>query len=442
MRPRVLLLYPGEFHSPTWGRFLELKPHLVYVHSFLKRFLDVRVLDLENEFSRPDGPEALEAFKARALERVLAEDADYLAISCWSSLNYLPTRYFAEEVKRSRPQTRVIVGGFHPTFVPEDFAYPGHPFDHVIGGEISNILPVFPGAPPGPGATHEIEPDFRSYPYFAAQRTVGVYLGSGCPFRCSFCMEYKRRWSVLPVDRALGLIAAVQEQVSPRYIVFFDACFGLDPGWRREFLTRLAERNPDNHFWLETRVDLIEEKDLELLARLKVKLDFGVDSFSETMLRIMRKTGDPSSYLEKFVALSRKCSEHGILHDVFLIFNHPGETRETYEQFKSFMSSRVVEELRGGCLRVLFQRFALFPGSQVFNHLPEYEQAYGFSIQDPKWWLRSENHFLASRAITPSRDRDGRPYSVPLKEISGLVKGFNRESREKELWQRLRAFDL
>jgi len=139
-KEKILLLYPGEFYSQGWGRFIRLKPHMVYIYSYLKQFFDVIVVDLENEFSRPETPEELSAFKANSLERILGFEVDMVAISCWSSLNYLSSVYFADKIKQHHPGTPIVVGGYHPTFMPQDFEFPGSPFDHVVTGEIQNIF--------------------------------------------------------------------------------------------------------------------------------------------------------------------------------------------------------------------------------------------------------------------------------------------------------------
>ena len=191
MREKLLLLYPGDFYSMNWGRFIELKPHMIYIYSFLKEFFDVSVVYLENELSRPTSNSELDRFKQDALKKILCIDADYVAISCWSSLNYLASKYFAEKIKEKRPDTIIIVGGYHPTFVPEDFEYNQSPFDYIVKGEIQNILTVFDKLEFNENTIHDIIPDFISYPYFNHQKTIGIFLGLGCPFKCSFCMEYK-----------------------------------------------------------------------------------------------------------------------------------------------------------------------------------------------------------------------------------------------------------
>jgi len=442
MKKKLLLLYPGEFYSMSWGRFIELKPHMVYVYSFLKDFFDVTVIDLENEFSRPKTDKERRLFKKNALKRVLSIDADFIAISCWSSLNYLSSKYFATKIKDEKPHVKIIVGGYHPTFLPQDFEYKNSPFDYVIKGEIHNLFKILHHEKYSKTETMEIEPDFLSYPYYTTQKTVGIFLGTGCPFKCSFCMEYKKKWSGYPVGKAIDLISKIEREISPKYIAIFDACFGVDKNWRKELLSELVRKNIQCYFWLETRVDLIDEEDLELMARLNFKMDFGIDSFSKTMLSIMNKTNNPDSYLKKFIAISKKCNEFKILHDVFLIFNHPGESKKTYEEHRKFFEDQVVTELKGGYLRIMYQRYSFFPGSYVFNHADDYQNKYGFNIFYPQWWKEEEDHFIISRSVTPSIDEKGNPFFVPLKEVKKGVKNFNIMSREKNLWEKLHSFTL
>jgi len=442
MKKKLLLLYPGEFYSINWGRFIELKPHMVYVYSFLKDFFDVTVIDLENEFSRPKTDKERRLFKKNALKRILSIDADYVAISCWSSLNYLSSKYFATKIKDEKPHIKIIVGGYHPTFLPEDFEYKNSPFDYVMKGEIHNLFKILHHEKYSKTETMEIEPDFLSYPYYTTQKTVGIFLGTGCPFKCSFCMEYKKKWSGYPVGKAIDLISKIEKEISPNYIAIFDACFGVDKNWRKELLSELVRKNIQCYFWLETRVDLIDEEDLELMARLNFKIDFGIDSFSKTMLSIMNKTNNPDSYLKKFIAISKKCNEFKILHDVFLIFNHPGESKKTYEEHRKFFEDQVVTELKGGYLRIMYQRYSFFPGSYVFNHADDYQNKYGFNIFYPQWWKEEEDHFIISRSVTPSIDEKGNPFFVPLKEVKKEIKSFNIMSREKNLWEKLHSFNL
>lgn len=434
-----LLLHPGDPWAGAWGRRLELKPHMVYLYSLLREHFEVSVLDLDTELERPTNAAEHERFRVATVERVLAFETDILGISCWSSLSYLSARHIAEEVRRRRPSTRIVVGGYHPTLVPEDFTEPGSPFDHVVRGEVGSLLAAL-GRMAGARDTLAVRPDYRAYPYFRSHQAAGVYLSLGCPYSCSFCMEYARTWRPLPVDDAVALVTDLARRDGFEYVMLFDACFGLDRRWRRAFLSGLVEAAVPCWLWLETRVDLLDDEDLDLLARLRVKVDLGVDSFSPAMLEIMGKTRDPEAYLGRFLQISERCNALGILHDAFLIFNHPGETAATLAQTMDFIRRRVEPSLVGGHLRLRGQSFAIFPGSHVAEHLEEYRRTYGTRVLVPDWWRRQGDHAALARYVIPSLDADQRPFTADLAPVEETLSAFNARSRDADTWKRLAAF--
>ncbi len=440
-KKRMLLLYPGEFYSPTWGRSIKIKPHMVYVYSFLKKLFNPYVIDLENEFSRPRNNTELKLFKRRALKMILSIATDYVGISCWSSLNYLSAKYFAEAIKEKNPNVKIIVGGYHPTFVPQDFRYKNSPFDYVIRGEIHNISRVLNirGSIEG---INRIKPDFLAYPYFNNQKSIGIFLSTGCPFNCRYCMEYRKKWSAYDANDAVNLIAGLDEELSPNYIQIYDACFGINRKWRKKFLLGLVQNKVNCYLWVQTRPDLIDLEDLELISKLKFKLDFGIDSFSKTMLRIMDKTPNPDFYLRKFILLSRKCSELKIMHDAYLIFNHPGESKKTYREYREFFEKEIIKKLKGGYLRIRHQNFFFFPGSYVFNHINYFVTKYSTTVLSPHWWREEYNHRELASAVMPSRDKRGNFFFVSRQEVGELIDNFNKTSLENDLWQKLFNFNF
>jgi len=429
---RLLLLYPGVLFAPSWGSAAEENTHLVYCHAFLRRFFEeVTVLDLEAECGRPRNEQERRRFLDGALGRILSLEPDLVAVSCWSSLNYLSARRLAEGIRRERPLTRILVGGYHPTFRKEDFRYPGSPFDYVAAGEIERAAPFLgidlpTKAAVGPWAA---KPDFASYPYARRGGPVGVFLSTGCPYRCAYCMEYRRRWTPVPVPEALRTLAEIEQGLSPRAIMILDACFGRDPTWRKDFLKGLVEQGHRCGFWIQTRSDLLDDDDLEQLARVAVRIDLGVESFSPTMLRIMRKTPNPTRYLERFVSLSRKCSALGIEHDAYLIFNHPGESEKTVREHERFMERRVLPELAGGTLTIRSGTFSLFPGSAVYDSLPLLADRFGTTAEHPEWWKEEGDHLALSRSVIPSRDNRGRPFVLSPRRIAGPIAELNRSFR-------------
>lgn len=428
-KEKFLLVYPGVLHSAGWGDAREENTHLLYVYSFLKDHFDVVVLDLEAELGRPLDETQREAFKRSAFRRILSFDGPYVGFSCWSSLNYLASRVLAERLKEARPDTILLAGGYHPTFVEEDFRYPGSPFDAVVRGDVKNTLAALGAGSSTTAGELTVRPDFRSYPFSGPRQQVGVFLSTGCPFSCTYCMEYRRSWQSVSVPEAMEVIGEIEEVLRPRGIMILDACFGLDKGWRKAFLSELAEKPHGCGFWLQTRVDLIDAEDLELLSRLNAKIDLGVDSLSRTMLSIMKKTTDAEGYLERFVEISRQCSRRGIEHDAYLVFNHPGESEETLQESEAFFRTRVFPELRGGTLWMRSGTFSLYPGSFVFRHLEAFRAKYGTTVECAAWWREERDQLALSRSVLPSRDGQGRPFRVTPERIRGPIADFNRASR-------------
>ncbi len=181
----MLLVYPGALHAPGWGSPGGTNTHMVYVYSFLREYFDVAVVDLELEFGRPrDDPER-RRFLELSLNRILSYDLDCVAISCWSSLNCLASKALAETIKERNPGIKIIVGGYHPTLVGEDFEYENAPFDFVVRGDVGSVLEALARRAREPGNPGPWAPDFLSYPYSRPRGEVGVFLSTGCAFRCT-----------------------------------------------------------------------------------------------------------------------------------------------------------------------------------------------------------------------------------------------------------------
>jgi Radical SAM superfamily len=240
-------------------------------------------------------------------------------------------------------------------------------------------------------------------------------------------MEYRRKRESCIVLEAVETVLEIQETLQPRGIMILDACFGLDRDWRRAVLSELAERQLRCGFWIQTRIDLIDEEDLALLAKLNVKIDLGVDSFSRTMLEIMRKTADADAYLEKFLDLSRNCSRWGIEHDAYLIFNHPGESEETIEEHETFLRRQVFPELRGGMLWLRSGAFSRAVSYSTISMRSGRGTDHPLRVRPGGW--RKRDQLTLSRSVIPSRDEGGTPFCVEPKRIGNLIGDFSRFSR-------------
>lgn len=416
---RVLLIYPPQLYAPTWGRVNVAKPHLVGLFSFLRqKGMQAEVLDLENELGRPATCAQAGQFRKKAQGLISRRRFDIAAISCYTSLNYLGSIEVALACRQAHSSSIIVVGGYHPSALPGDFIYKDSPFDFIVQGEGEMALldlcrgryirrgwpRCIRGRPLG--LTRGFSLDWQAYPYADPERFSHLYLSRGCPFNCAFCTEPGKglsAWRSLSVYRALEEIERLIAIRDPRKIGICDACFGLRPDWRRGFILGLAKKKIDRLFGAEMRVDLLEKSDIDLFGRLNFMLILGLESCSQRMLGIMRKTVSPRRYLERCRLAVDYLDKKGIPYKLFLIFNHPGETPKTYRETLGFLSSLYGKKKKVSGY-VVAQNYAFFPGSRIHTDLRYYEARYGTFVRDKAWWKKPVDHNILARDIAPSSE--------------------------------------
>lgn len=399
-QPRVLLLHPGSLYGGDWPGIVTLKGALVGLYSYLRAHdVEVAVVDLQVEMGNPP-PDGVQTFVERGMESILRHEFNVLGISCWSSLEYLAAVEFAERVRAARPDCLVVVGGYHPSAVPGDFTFAGSPFDIVITGEgeVALLELVRAAGSGGRAQTRLIEGtplplerpffDLDGYPYLTARPfAVGVYLSRGCPYRCTFCMEVgkgRAAWRHHSVEDALELVRRARSY-NPQSIVFHDACFAYLDSWRREFLRGLVDMGIDVPLWAELRADRLLPEDLEVIAELDFYLTFGVETMSPRMATIMHKAADGEKYVREVGATLEEVNRRRILAKAYLIFNHPGETRETAEETVGYFERFVADHDTLTLIANMWE-FRLYPGTDTAVRRTYYQETYGTDFPHPEWW--------------------------------------------------------
>ncbi len=440
--PSILVAYPSAFLLPSPIDVVEVKTPQLLLASYLAQFFPVRYADFELSIGRPNSPVQVRRFE-RLVRAYLAEHpADVLALSCWSSVSYHASLSVARIFRELYPDRLIVVGGYHPSARPAEFLAPDSPFDYVVRGEGEVALRELAGRFPADGrprmATLVDAPRFPGEalvpcdwslvdPLVAAHLPGGVgnvylYLSRGCPHRCSFCMESLKdqSWRALSPEDSVREVRAVIDRFRPRAVAIADACFGLRPAWRKAFLRGLAAAPPPCWVILETRPEYLDEEDIESLAALKVEVQFGIESCSPRILRLMRKSSRPERFLERFRATSARMSRHRVLHRANLIFNHPGETRATVRETFAFLDSMLTPD--HAYLIWAGHGYMHFPGCEVDRERGRYERDFGTRFARPEWWQADLVRFEDAQAVEPSSDLVG--------EDTGLWERMMRERDE------------
>jgi len=420
----ILAVYPSCFYFPVDMERVEIKTSLLWLASYLHQFHNVTYADFEVEIGRPNTTVQINRFQRLVRQFLEQQDFDILAISCWTSLSYQASMAVARICRELYPRKIIVVGGYHPSARPHEFITEEKLFDYVITREGELALKEIAdhvrraGRPAetqivvGPtvsldqfiGYDWGMIDDFFHRNFPGGINNFYMYLSRGCPFGCSFCMEpaKARSWRAFTPEDALRHVTETAERFNLYCVAVSDACFGMRPGWRKEFIRRLVDCKPN--FWVvfETRPEYLDPDDIKLLAGLKVEIQFGLESGSPEMLRIMKKTRQPEKFLRQFSETSHLLSEHKILHRANLIFNHPGETRKTLDETFAYIDREL--ELTDSYLMWAVHGFMHFPGCDIDLNRPYYEETFGSRFICGDWWKENQDQYENCMRFVPSRD--------------------------------------
>lgn len=452
MAKKVLLIHPSAHWSNT-----NFPMGLFYLGSFLKsRALidDLEILNLPTQVGMPLTDKGLDEYIERTKQLLESKDFDYVGISCWTSNLFQSSILMAKVIKEINKNAIIAVGGYHPSVRPSDFQYKESPFDYIIVGEgelpfkeyvLEGNLQNTPRIIKSEQSINldvfeDLDFDLLKNLQLSDFDMTSLYLSRGCPYNCAFCIEKSKsdiKWRALPPKKSISLIRNLIKQFPDiDTISLFDPLFGFEPNWRVKFLDLLAKEEIDKKFYAEMRVNLVNKELLQLLAKLNFKVFFGVESFSKTMLLIMKKTTDPEKYIQSTKNLINWAEELQLEWVCNLMIGHPGETMETLMEMKQFLMENFNEN-RFAIPNISL--FCYFPGSHVANNLKEYEEKYGTNIKYPEWWKNPPLYgdFLTNSAnrLDPSRElvfsQLKTEYISMMNLVKDLKKGFVEESRLK-----------
>lgn len=295
-----------------------------------------------------------------------------VGISMSADTQLIATMTAAAEIRRRRPDVRIVVGGNYATRMVEEWSAP-HPFfewvDAFVMSEGEEALPELvrrwncgenisgiPGVvaavdgslvrtPARPVKLDGVSaPYFADLPlerYFAPGPILPVYASRSCAWKCAFCSipfasgSFRSRPAAQTVDHLEYLMA----EYGTRTFMFVDEILTLHV--MREVAQEIVDRGLDLFWYGETRfAGGFSRKLAELLYQSGCRrLNFGLESYNQRVLDLMVK-GTKVEHVERTL---QNVMASGIAPHLFVIHGFPGEKQEEAERTIAYAEEKIRE---------------------------------------------------------------------------------------------------
>lgn len=304
----------------------------------------------------------------------------------------------AQNAKALLPNALIVIGGSHPTALPEETMREG-PFDAGIIGEgeysflelaqkfrsgsrdfsdirsliyrkdseliltkdkplIENLdsLP-FPALHLFPPLSkyHPMPGNARKTPY------VQMITSRGCPYRCTFCDRrvFGERYRVRSPKNVVDEIERLIEGYGVREVKFNDDTFTIDQKRVFQICEEILKRNLKIIWACRTHAKNTSRDLLRIMKRAGCwQIGLGLETGDINMLKEINK----SMTLEEGKRTITWAKEFGINVKVSFMFGLPGETKETIQRTTDFAKTLKADIVN-------FHIFIPFPGTELFKRI-------------------------------------------------------------------------
>lgn len=300
------------------------------------------------------------------------------------------------ELKRAVPERKVIVGGYHTTFVPGDFIEAGA--DFVVLGEGEKRFPAvlhhIEGKTADPGVDGIVTPSFHrereekyttdldAQPFAAVDllpletywnlgyshgpvirgvRYMNILTSRGCPYNCSFCQAPGMcggRWLAKSAERVLEELEYHMDEYGVSDFHIQDENFAIDRGRVEAICRGIISRGWKITFCFPSglKMETLDGELLELMAEAGCRyFSLSPESGSRRVLELMNKTAD----IHRVPSLIEKASELGIATCCFFVAGTPGETEGDRRETRAYIRRLA----RAGVKEVVMPIMTPFPGT-------------------------------------------------------------------------------
>ncbi|MBI4836923.1 MAG: cobalamin B12-binding domain-containing protein [Candidatus Portnoybacteria bacterium] len=336
-------------------------------------------------------------------------------------------------IRDANPGCRIIWGGTHPTFFPEQTA--SHPLiDAVVYGEGEEtvyelatgkdwsgikgivykdggqIISNSPRELGDPSRMPLFNWDLMPQEVLRKLYLIPSLTSRGCPHRCTFCINaiLKNKWRARTTEQVLEDLRIIKsaDYFRDKKIRFWDENFFVDIGRAKAIIEEMI-RNDLNISWETTaRAGYVKEGmiDDDFLAKLKQSgcylLSFGAESGSPAILKKIQK----DITAEEILYSAKQCLKYDIIPQYSFMIGLPEETREDM-----FMTLDLIDKLVKLSDKVQIlgpQAFRPYPGSPLYEECKEAGWREPQSLEEWASLIEDELNYLSVENFPWVKDND------------------------------------
>ena len=265
-------------------------------------------------------------------------------VDAWSALKTIIL------IKKTAPNSKIVVGGIHPTIFPGEYDYKA--VDCVVQGEgevtFVEVLNAFRDGKPVKKFIRGTKPDLDKIPWISRELfdyqkelhcnfipeqprpSITMLAGRGCPFECQYCQGaenavFGKPYRLRSAQNVVDEMVALKKRHDYRSVTFWDDTFTFNRKWVREFCDLYEQSGIKAPIAACSRADIIcnNEGMVERLAEIGVIcLVIGFESGSQRLLDLIKK----GTTVEQNLEAARICHKYGIKVFATFMYGLPTET--------------------------------------------------------------------------------------------------------------------
>ena len=407
----VLIKPPILFSKNAYSTPFTMPLGLAYLAAVLDkanypaRIIDCPGFDMNNIRLSPNGRFKIQGIDNQKSIAMIGNRADIIGISNMFSQEWPFVRDYIKKIRQACPKAVIVIGGEHPTAMPEYSLRDSPEADYVVMGEgelaflelvyklrcgksvhdVSGIAYLKDGKLVKNGLAPRMTNikdmpwpkwdliDIETYfqPFFSVGighgRNMAMLATRGCPYQCSFCSNprmWTTRYTMRPVKDVVDEIEYNIKRYSANSIDFFDLTAIIKKEWILDFIKELTDRKIHITWQLPTgtRSEVLDEEVLQGLSKTGCEfVVFAPESGSKRILEKVKKRVNLKN-LEKSI---RTALRYGCVVKANFIIGFPFERRR--DMWATLLFIWKLALLKADDANIC--PFTPYPGSELFDEL-------------------------------------------------------------------------